>query len=65
MHRTILARTTGEPEFTEGVLVVDMTTRSGVFAVGDVVTGAKTVVYAVEGAKKAAYAMMRYMEQDS
>ena len=49
-----------------GLLVVDenyMTTREGVFAAGDVVTGPKTVVHAVDGAKKAAEAMMRYMEQ--
>lgn len=49
-----------------GLLVVDenyMTTREGVFAAGDVVTGPKTVVHAVEGAKKAAQAMMRYMER--
>lgn len=51
----------------KGLLVVDdnyMTTREGVFAAGDVVTGPKTVVHAVEGAKKAAEAMMRYMEQN-
>ncbi len=50
-----------------GLLVVDensMTTREGVFAAGDVVTGPKTVVHAVAGAKKAAEAMMRYMEQN-
>lgn len=50
-----------------GLLVVDenyMTTREGVFAAGDVVTGPKTVVHAVEGAKKAAQAMMRYMEKE-
>lgn len=49
-----------------GLLVVDenyMTTRPGVFAAGDVVTGPKTVVHAVDGAKKAAEAMMRYMEK--
>lgn len=49
-----------------GLLVVDenyMTTREGVFAAGDVVTGPKTVVHAVDGAKKAAAAMMRYMER--
>ena len=48
-----------------GTIVVDenmMTTRPGVFAAGDVVTGAKTVVHAVEGAKKAAEAMIRYLE---
>ena len=39
-----------------------MTTRPGFFAAGDVVTGAKTVVHAVEGAKAAAQAMMRYMQ---
>ena len=39
-----------------------MTTRPGVFAAGDVVTGAKTVVHAVQDAKLAAQAMMRYME---
>ena len=39
-----------------------MTTRPGVFGAGDVVTGAKTVVHAVEGAKRAAEAMVRYME---
>lgn len=49
-----------------GTITVDenyMTTRPGVFAAGDVVTGAKTVVHAVDGAKKAAEAMIRYMEQ--
>ncbi len=48
-----------------GLLLVDenyMTTREGVFAAGDVVTGPSTVVHAVEGAKRAAQAMMRYME---
>lgn len=49
-----------------GLLVVDennMTTRDGVFAAGDVVTGPLTVVHAVEDAKKTAQAMMRYMER--
>ena len=48
-----------------GLLVVDenyMTTRPGVFAAGDVVTGAKTVVHAVEGAKKATESMIKYMK---
>ena len=66
--RTKLVRTTDGLQSTEGgVLIVDenyMTTRSGVFAAGDVVTDAKTVVHAVEGAKAAAQAMMRYMECD-
>lgn len=61
-----LVRTTDGLEAAEnGVLIVDdnyMTTRPGVFAAGDVVTGAKTVVHAVDGAKKAAEAMIRYME---
>ena len=41
-----------------------MTTRKGVFAAGDVVTGAKTVVHAVDGAKKAAQAMIKFMENE-
>ena len=66
--RRKLARTTTGLEITErGLLEVDenyMTTRPGVFGAGDVVTGAKTVVHAVDGAKKAADAMIRYMERD-
>lgn len=52
----------------KGLLVVDennMTTYSGVFAAGDVVTGPLTVVHAVEDAKKTARAMMRYMEKNT
>jgi glutamate synthase (NADPH/NADH) small chain len=48
-----------------GTLKVDgnsMTTVQGVFAAGDVVTGPKTVVDAVAGAKDAAEAMLTYME---
>ena len=63
-----LVRTTdGLTADEHGTLIVDedyMTTRPGVFAAGDVVTGAKTVVHAVDGAKKAAEAMIRYMEQN-
>lgn len=62
-----LVRTTdGLTADEHGTLIVDddfMTTRPGVFAAGDVVTGAKTVVHAVDGAKKAAAAMIRYMEE--
>ena len=50
-----------------GLLIVDennMTTRAGVFAAGDVVHGSLTVVHAVEDAKNAARAMMRYMEEN-
>ena len=64
--RAKLARTTEGLELTDrGLLEVDenyMTTKPGVFGAGDVVTGAKTVVHAVDGAKKAAAAMVRYME---
>ena len=60
-----LVRTTsGLTAAENGLLIIDenyMTTREGVFAAGDVVTGAKTVVHAVEGAKKAAEAMINYM----
>ena len=48
------------------VLIVDennMTTRDGVFAAGDVVHGSLTVVHAVNDAKNAAEAMIRYMEE--
>ena len=50
----------------KGLLIVDenhMTTVDGVFAAGDAVTGPLTVVHAVQGAKEAAEAMMRYMEK--
>ena len=49
-----------------GLLIADennMTTRPGVFAAGDVVHGSLTVVHAVNDAKNAAAAMMRYMEE--
>lgn len=66
-RKKLVRTTTGlEAESDTRVLIVDensMTTRPGVFAAGDVVTGAKTVVHAVEGAKKAAAAMAAYMEQ--
>jgi glutamate synthase (NADPH/NADH) small chain len=64
--RAKLIRTTEGLEPTDrGLLAVDenyMTTRPGVFGAGDVVSGAKTVVHAVDAAKKAADAMIRYME---
>lgn len=47
-----------------GLLIVDekqQTTVAGVFAAGDVVTGPKTVVHAVEGAKVAAQSMLEDM----
>lgn len=52
----------------KGLLVVDennMTTHPGVFAAGDVITGPMTVAHAVEGAKTAARAMMKYMEDNA
>lgn len=65
--RNRLIRTTVGLEGSEkGLLIVDenqMTTRPGIFAAGDVVTGSKTVVHAVEQAKIAAAAMISYMEQ--
>lgn len=64
--RKKLIRTTAGLEGNErGLLVVDdhyMTTKDGVFAAGDVVTGSKTVVHAVEGTKCAVDAMIEYME---
>ena len=64
--RKKLIRTTFGLEGSEKVLlIVDdnyMTTKPGVFAAGDVITGSKTVVHAVDGAKKAAEAMIQYME---
>ena len=50
-----------------GLLVTDgdcMTTCAGVFAAGDVVHGSNTVVAAVNEAKRAATAMMKYMESE-
>lgn len=64
--RKKLIRTTfGLEGSDKGLLIVDdnyMTTKLGVFAAGDVITGSKTVVHAVDGAKKAAEAMIQYME---
>ncbi len=61
-----LVKTTHGLEATpRGLLIVDddnMTTRPGVFAAGDVVSGSLTVVHAVHHAKNAAAAMMRFME---
>jgi glutamate synthase (NADPH/NADH) small chain len=51
----------------KGLLVTDencMTTYPGVFAAGDVVHGSNTVVAAANEAKQAAYAMMKWMEEE-
>lgn len=48
-----------------GLIITDdkgMTTKDGVFATGDVVTGAKTVVEAVRGAKEVANSIHEYLE---
>ena len=48
-----------------GLITVDengKTTRSGIFAAGDVVNGAKTVVEAVKFSKAVADAMDEYMQ---
>ncbi|MGX8680303.1 MAG: FAD-dependent oxidoreductase, partial [bacterium] len=48
-----------------GLLITDencMTTVPGIFAAGDVVHGSNTVVHAVDEAKRAAEAMMAYMQ---
>lgn len=61
----LLHTTQGLTATEKGLLVVDenlQTTRAGVFAAGDVVTGAKTVVHAVADAKRAAQSMIDYME---
>ena len=67
-RKKLIRTTLGLEGSDRGLLVVDenyMTTKPGVFAAGDVITGSKTVVHAVNGAKKAAEAMMRYMENNN
>lgn len=63
--RNRLLRTTQGLECSEtGLLLTDengMTTVSGVFAAGDVVTGSKTVVHAVAEAKRVAACMLAYL----
>lgn len=61
----IVSNTTGLETNDNGLIVTDgegNTTRAGVFASGDVVTGAKTVVRAVAHAKTVAEEMERYIE---
>lgn len=62
----IVSTTWGIDVNEQGLLVTDqfgMTTRTGIFACGDVVHGAKTVVEAVKYAKLVADAMDAYMER--
>jgi len=61
----LVATTKGLKVAKDGLLVADeegQTTHKGIFAAGDVVHGAKTVVAAVAVAKKVAFAMHQYME---
>ncbi len=62
---SVIVRSTSGIDVNErGLVAVDAdgrTTREGVFASGDVVTGAKTVVEAVKVSKRVAEAMDRYM----
>lgn len=65
-RRKLIRTTLGLEGGDNGLLIVDenyMTTKEGVFAAGDVISGSKTVVHAVDGAKKAAEAMIKYMEE--
>jgi glutamate synthase (NADPH/NADH) small chain len=64
-RNTIAARTEGLETNARGLLVTDdagRTTRPGLFASGDVVKGARTVVEAVAYSKKVAEAMHEYMQ---
>lgn len=65
-RRNIVNNSKGIDVNNRGLLVTDefgRTTREGVFASGDVVTGAKTVVEAVRVSKVVAKAMEEYLEQ--
>ncbi|WP_049753751.1 NAD(P)-dependent oxidoreductase [Alkaliphilus oremlandii] len=62
----IISTTTGIEVNSQGLAIVDengMTTREGVFAAGDVVTGAKTVVNAVKYSKHIADAIGNYVDK--
>ncbi|MGL5379859.1 NAD(P)-dependent oxidoreductase [Clostridium sp.] len=64
-RNNIVSNTTGLETNRWGLLVTDKcghTTRDGVFASGDVVTGAETVVKAVAHAKLVAEEMIKYIE---
>ena len=61
----IVSTTKGIEANARGLLITDeygRTTRPGIFASGDVVAGARTVVEAVEHSKKVAQAMDDYMQ---
>jgi glutamate synthase (NADPH/NADH) small chain len=62
----IVSSTTGINVTADGLVAVDdygRTSREGVFASGDVVTGAKTVVEAVKISRRVADAMDRYVQE--
>ncbi len=64
-QNTIVSTTTGLEANKRGLLVADEnghTTREGIFASGDAVNGARTVVEAVAHSKKVAEAMHEYMQ---
>ena len=64
-RKNIVANTTGIETNKWGLVLTDdkgHTTREGVFASGDVVTGAKTVVEAVANAKKVANSIEEYLK---
>ncbi len=64
-QNTIVSTTTGLDTNQRGLLLADEsghTTRPGIFASGDVVNGARTVVEAVAHSKKVAEAMHRYIQ---
>ena len=66
-RNNIVANTTGLDTNKWGLLVTDNkgnTTRKGVFASGDVVTGANTVVHAVAYAKVVAEEIEKYCEEN-
>jgi glutamate synthase (NADPH/NADH) small chain len=65
-RNVIVRHTTGIETHENGLVITDQfghTTREGVFAAGDVVTGPKTVVIAVRETKKAAYGIDKYIKE--
>ena len=66
-QNTIVSTTTGLNTNSRGLLSVDdagRTSRPGIFASGDVVNGARTVVEAVAYSKKVAEAMHEYIQSN-
>ncbi len=65
-HSNVTANTKDIKVGNTGLIITDIegrTSRTGVFASGDAVTGAKTVVEAAEFAKKSAEAIMQYLDK--